>query len=259
MTLSGKAIRKETTSGCTLVVLATQKELQAVFHGFDEVPLLVEGEPERVKMDGRNYMFLLCGVGPLNAALNLGLALGRLEAKGMMPQGVLNLGIAGTFDREALPIGGIVIAESEIWPEYGLRTARGVSSRSLKYPLATTPEGPVWNSIDLHPEKNLLLLGLEVKKDIPSVVRNGVGVTVAGVSATPERAWQLRTGCSALFENMEGFALALTALKAKLPFVEIRSVSNQAGSRNPDQWNVPLALERLGQVSTSLLMQQAIR
>lgn len=259
MTSSDKATHKETTSGSTLVVLATQKELQAVFHGFDDVPVLVEGEPKMVRMDGRNYTFLICGVGPINAALNLGLALGQLGAKGRMPLGVLNLGIGGTFDREALPIGGVVVADSEIWPEYGLRTSRGVSSRALKYPLANTPEGPIWNSIDLHPEKNLLLLGLEVKKDISHVTRNGVGVTVAGVSATPERAWQLKTGCSALFENMEGFALALTALKANLPFVEIRSISNQVGSRNPEQWNIPLALDRLGQVATSLLMQHATR
>lgn len=259
MTSPDKAKYKESVSDSILVVLATHKELQAVFHGFDDVPALVEGEPKMVRLDGKNYLFLICGVGPVNAALNLGLALGRLEAKGAMPRGVLNLGIGGTFDREALPIGGVVIADSEIWPEYGLRTSRGVSAKALKYPLANTPEGAVWNSIDLQPEKNLLLMGLEVKKGIAHAIRTGVGVTVAGVSATPERAWQLKTGCSALFENMEGFALALTALKVNLPFVEIRSISNQVGSRNPEQWNIPLALERLGQVATSLLMKCATR
>jgi futalosine hydrolase len=189
---------------------------------------------------------LLCGVGLPNAAF----ALGKFLGKGPRPAGVLNLGLAGSYDPGLAPPGSLVAASEEIWPEYGLIREGGMEALGLA--LAEQAGQPVFDRIALEPVLSLERMGLNGK----AVGRQGPAVTVAGVSGSASLAKSLQRRTGGLMENMEGFALALGCLgqgETSLPFVEIRSISNVAGFRPPEGWDMPLALAALGEAARLLL------
>jgi futalosine hydrolase len=188
-----------------------------------------------------NLDFLVCpvGVGPLAAALSIGALLERLPAA----RGIVNLGICGGFDLERTPLGSACLATAEIWPEYGLHSATDNLEVFSHQMFADLPLTPV-NRLDLNPNEAARTMGLT----LAPVWTRGTSLTVAGVSATPERAMTLRNRFEAATENMEGFGLALAAKRKGIAFLEVRTVSNPVGARDKGLWNFRLALRALGDV-----------
>jgi futalosine hydrolase len=105
-----------------VLAAATAQELAAALswaeglHGLDG---LAQGEPVPARIAGRDWTLLVTGVGPLNAVLHLGLLLGSRPSGPKGVDGVVNLGIAGSFDLDRLPLGGVAVVKRETWPEYG--------------------------------------------------------------------------------------------------------------------------------------------
>ncbi|MBI4648952.1 MAG: futalosine hydrolase [Bacteroidia bacterium] len=54
-------------------------------------------------------------------------------------------------------------------------------------------------------------------------------------------------------ETMEGAAFFYVALIEKIPFIQIRAVSNYVENRNENNWNIPLAIENLSNTLISIL------
>jgi len=225
-----------------IVVTATPMEMQAVF-ALQADQLACGFEWTCLDRDWGRLMLVVCGVGPVNAAMVLGHVLGR------MPHviGVLNLGVAGAFDLKEHVLGQAVLLEREIWPEYGLLTASGLDARGIGLPLGISQNRPVWDRLELEPHRNMRQMGLRVPD-----ISLGVGLTVAGVSGTAQRADQLFHQYKADVENMEGFALAWVCRNLGIPFAQIRTISNLVGSRDPRDWNLPLAKKRLKVIAQSL-------
>lgn len=240
----------------TLVIAtATQTEMKAVLLGFNRrgrvgCKLPITGECCESPVNGHRCLLVVTGVGPVNAALSIGRVLG--ENKDVC--GVVNLGVAGSFDLEQAPLGSVVAADSEIWPEYGLHTAEGIDPRGIKFPVLeyTGVDGQysVWDRIELEPEKGFRLLKLSAPKDL----LKGASMTVSGVTGTEERARMLTERYAPLTENMEGFSLALACLQAGIPFLELRTVSNLVGSRKPEHWKLDDALQALGRHARELFV-----
>lgn len=236
-------------------------EMRAVLEGAGVTAAFSQNEPEcgavvPATVHGRDMVFAVSGVGPINA----GIMGGKLAALGV--GGIVSLGIAGTYAPAVAPLGSVVVATEEVLPEYGLAGEHGVDARALGFPQygdkrsATPP--PVWESLFLEPEKsfaamNLPYLPCDVSREAENpLVTAGVSVTVAGVSGTENRARFLAARYAALTENMEGFSLALAARHAGIPFGEIRSVSNIVGARSGSAWNIPAALAALSRVTRLL-------
>ncbi len=248
-----------------LLVTATSQEMQAVLSGFASPPvesLLEELSAFPVSM-GRNipscslgkwtFFLCICGVGPVSAALHTGLALGALQASHIPLHGLLNLGIAGTYDPALAPPGSLVQASCEIFPEYGLCTAQGVDAKGIAFPQATLLDGPVFDRLPpaspnpsprFFMENGLGNMGLSCHNSW----LNGVSVTVSGVSGTPDRATFLAQHTGGIMENMEGFALALGAARSNIAFAEIRAISNCVGHRPPHTWDIPGAFAALARI-----------
>ncbi|SDF78042.1 futalosine hydrolase [Desulfovibrio legallii] len=189
----------------------------------------------------------LTGVGPLNAALALGLALERAAAEGTPISAVCNAGLAGAFDLAAAPLRSLWLVREEIWPEYGLNDGRSVVAGAFGFPLWQPPEGaPVRDRLPLA-GADALGTGAEA-----AVFPSCRSVTVAGVTASHERAAGLRQSYGAELENMEGFAVAYACARAGLPCVEARCVSNKAGPRAGDEKDFAGALRALAQVLPAL-------
>ena len=245
-----------------LLVCATAYEMRAVvallpggsgcdLSAFEQgVPLarIMENPPlalPRLCLPGGGITLLVCGVGPVASALSLALAVGR-EGTGAF-RGVVNMGIAGSYDLDAAPVGSVVLVDWECFPEYGVwpeydesidGSPESVSQpEPLRFAQGLLPAGPVFSRLALDAHNTLGKLGLNCHTPL----RTGGGATLSGVSGTRRRADRIQVLTGALIENMEGFALALGAAALSLPFAEIRSVSNQAGCRPPHTWDFDAA------------------
>jgi futalosine hydrolase len=228
-----------------VVVTATSMEMQAAL-ATRRLHLPLGNAWSTLDMPKMTLILLVSGVGPINAGIALGYLLGNLPR----PIGVLNLGIAGAFDLEKLPLGQCVLVRQEIWPEYGLLTPDGLDPQGIGLPLGTIQGVQVWDRLDLEPELNSQRMGFW-----GSGLPRATSLTVAGVSGTPERAASLLARYHADIENMEGFALAWACRRLEVPFVQVRAISNLVGSRKAEHWDLANAKRRLGEVTQALFKE----
>jgi futalosine hydrolase len=73
------------------------------------------------------------------------------------------------------------------------------------------------------------------------IIKKGPFVTVSTITATDDRARALYARYNPVVEQMEGAAAAHISLLYGIPFVEIRGVSNMAGKRERQAWDMPRA------------------
>jgi futalosine hydrolase len=221
-----------------LVVAATGRELAAALGVKDCGP---QGAVTELSVHGRSVLALVAGIGVVNTALELGRALGWSDVTG-----VLDVGVAGSFDLGAHPVGCVRLVERECWPEYGLLCTGAVAAdaRGLGFALDGGAPGAdaIFDSLEWSAAAELPSLGLAAEG-----WTTATSLTVSGVTADPQRAQALFGRFGAGLENMEGFAAAYAARRAGLPFAELRAVSNPVGARPPQGWNLPGALDALGQ------------
>ena len=227
-----------------LFTFATAKECQVALGPLGAPTAPQPGEAAPWRHAGRDLLVAVTGVGPVAAALSLGRLLGAKTIGG-----VVNCGIAGSFDLTTAPLGGLVLATTETFPEYGLRGAQKTDARGLAFPQLTLDGRPVFDRLPLAPEAAAATLDLS----LPQEAVRGTCITVAGVSAAPDRAAALAQKYEAVAESMEGFAVALAAAACGLPFLELRAVSNRVGSRPPTDWDLPGAFAALARVVAGLL------
>ncbi|MFP4167330.1 MAG: futalosine hydrolase [Desulfonatronovibrionaceae bacterium] len=211
-----------------LVTAATKKEL-AAFLGTGDVLA-------KTVVNGREVFCLSTGVGVINAASTLSAFLQSHPVSA-----VLNVGIAGSLDPNRLALGDLALADREIWPELGIRTDTGLEMRRLNFPLVNLQGKEIYETLDLDPVAGAGWGGVMLPPDWP----RETFLTVSGVSGTRRMAAELRDRYSAKMENMEGFALAFVSAKLDIPFLEVRSVSNVAGSREKKDWDFPRAFKSL--------------
>ncbi len=230
------------------LVAATAQELSACLGAMDAAlpsrEALEQGAILPATVFEREILTCVSGVGMVNA----GIMSGRLLERGVT--GVVNVGIAGSFDFESAPLRSLWLAASETWPEYGLRDAQGMAdARALKFPLAKVADEPVWDRLELNPCRDMDTMQLRMDS------RWGQAdfLSVSGVSTSPERVRRLRKRFDVLLENMEGFAFALSCAGHGVPFLEMRTVSNRVGSRERTDWDIAGALAALGNACTDLL------
>lgn len=234
-----------------LICTATGKEMSAlapdIFPDADSVPEL---QPMLKTGKSESLIFLVTGIGPVNAALSIGYSLGLNYgeiAKKDPIHAILFAGLAGAFDLERDPLCSTRIVRKEIWPEYGLHDGITVTSRAFRFPLWARKEGDdIYDSVEL--------AGVEAigAKAAPKEWKECASLTVAGVSASFNRRDKLWTSWHAELENMEGFSAAYAALRANIPCVELRVVSNKVGPRGRNEKDFPGALAALSKLLPSL-------
>ncbi len=238
--------RRFPSSPALIVSCATTMEMRAVFNNTD-ADLPSEGDVRLTTAFGRPLLLMVSGIGPINAAMNLASLLA--SCPGML--GVVNLGVAGAFSLDVLPLGSFVLVNEEIWPEFGLLGETGIDPQGIGLAMGKVNGRPVWDRLVLSPADAAERMGLPVG-DAPEVA----SLTVAGVTGTAQRAKALHQHYGAEVENMEGFALAWTCVRHGLPFLEIRTISNLVGSRRDEHWDLQGALRGLAPLGSILFQQQ---
>lgn len=229
-----------------IIAAATRRELKGALGPLGSGFALAGDGRGRVVLRGEEFLLLETGIGPVNAAFALGLFLG--ENRGRV-KGVVNVGVAGSFDLDRVGLRQRVVVRTEIWPEFGLWGEGGIDPRGLGLPLGRGPGGPIWDGLTLDPEKQATDMGCFLPPDWPRVA----SVTVAGVSGIPARAKALQKRYNPDIENMEGFALAWGCHRAGVPFLQCRTISNRVGAR--EGWDLEGAVKDLGGMLAALLGQ----
>lgn len=232
-----------------LICASTGEEMSHLVPAlFPDQASIPEMQP-MVKEGGReSLIYLVTGIGPVNASLAIGYCLGLKYGNKEDPlRAILYTGLAGAFDLEKDPLRSTRIVRKEIWPEYGLHDGVTVTSRAFRFPLWARKEGDdIYDSVSLDGVEEVF------HKKPPKDWKECVSLTVAGVSASFNRRDSLWNAWKAELENMEGFAAGYAALRAEIPCVEIRVVSNKVGPRGRNEKDFPGALAELSKILPAL-------
>lgn len=230
-----------------LICAATAKELAALWPDrFPDPAAIPEMRPLLAETRQGKLIFLVTGVGPINSALAMGCCLGLTNERKKIT-GILYAGLAGAFDLTLTPLCATCLINREIWPEYGLNDGVTVTARAFKHPIWERGAESIYEEIELG---DLSTLPINIPK-MPEW-QLCASLTVAGVTASFQRRDTLWNRWHAQLENMEGFAAAYVALRAEIPFVEIRVVSNKTGPRRPEEKDFARALLTMGEILPSL-------
>jgi futalosine hydrolase len=151
----------------------------------------------------------------------------------------LNLGVCGSFD-EFLEPGTVVHIVSDRLAELGAEDGeRFLTIEELELPGEAA-------FVNLDPPANAEL------DQLPSVT----GITVNTVHGHPPTIAAIAERFSPQVESMEGAAFMSACLIHKVPFAQVRAVSNLVERRNRDAWKMADAIHNLG-VSALRILSQA--
>lgn len=196
-----------------LIVAATEKELQGT--QFHDL--------SNVSIDT-----LITGVGMVATAH----ALTRKLVSGQFDM-VIGIGIAGSFNTK-FEIGDVVQVTSDRLVELG------VEDHDTFVP---ADEMDLMDSEQVEFFSDVKLKGL----------RSASGITVNCVHGNAESISRIVEQFNPDVESMEGAAVAFVCEQFRIPWVQMRAVSNKVEPRNKTNWNIPLALKNLhGEVEKQL-------
>ncbi|TYO99203.1 futalosine hydrolase [Geothermobacter ehrlichii] len=204
----------------------------------------------RGRLAGRRVELVLTGPGKANAAAAAASYLASSAANAC-----LLFGCGGAYAGSGLQIGDLALAESEILLDEGSDSPDGfLDLRQLGLPLLPE-EPPLFNRIPL--DDRLFRFGRERLRPFAAktgrAFAGGPFVTVSTCTGTDRQGETRARASDGICENMEGGALALTARRYRIPLLELRGISNLAGRRERQNWDLPKAMEIAQQAVLHLL------
>jgi futalosine hydrolase len=210
---------KSTSPGApTLVLVPTALERDHLVHDVPGGAGLVE----------------LCGFGPVASAARTAQRIALLQ-----PRRVVLVGIAGSYDLEAHPLGSAVSC-GEVWMD-GVGAGEGPDRLGpAELGFAQWPGDPLQ-------ARSPVIESLHLQRQGPRLL------TVASASASGAQAADRQVRFGAKLEDMEGFAVALACRLSNTPCTILRGVSNEAGDRDTGSWDIHGALQAVAQALPSIL------
>jgi futalosine hydrolase len=181
----------------------------------------VDAERDAVALPDRDGTVLVGGVGPAAsaAATSAALATGAHDL-------VVCAGIGGGF--APLRAGELAVASSVVFADLGAESDDGFE--------------PFEFATDRYPVEPRIALAISDRIG----ARLGAVLTVATVTGTAARTQALLARFpDAVAEGMEGAGIAAAAQLHRVPFVEIRAISNVVGPRERASWRIADALAAL--------------
>lgn len=178
----------------------------------------------------------VCGFGVVTS----GISTARLIAE-YCPQRVILTGIAGTLSDE-LKIGAAY--QFSRVGIYGVGAGHGVA--------LLTPQDLGWDQLSTTDGQSPIGDTLTLVNSASAA--RGTLVTCCAASASPtEASWRRSKFLDALAEDMEGFSVAVACHLAKVPLEIIRGISNVAGVREKEQWQIAPAIAAVAKLVSERL------
>ena len=216
-----------------LIVAATEFEISQIvadarFSVYDCDREAHIGKEAKALYEGETISTLITGVGMVATAFKLGkhLATEQYDI-------VINLGIAGSFDR-SIALGEVVEITEDTLSELGAEDDQGFLTidamgfgESRFYPTYTLPD--TFN------------------------LRKASAITVNTVHGNNDSIKKLTGRIQPQIESMEGAAFFYACKQAGVPCMQIRAVSNYVEKRNRDNWQIGLAIKNLNNFAAEFL------
>ena len=205
-----------------LIVSATTFEVAPLFRQLG-ISLSDEKKVFSSAHNNNTIDFLITGVGMVATAYH--------STKGLLATKydlAINIGICGSFNKN-LEIGTVVNVYHDCFSELGAEDGNDfLSLKDLNLPGKSEFTGET-----LFKNKEL--------DTLPKV--NGITVNTAhGNENSINKVYEK---FHPIVESMEGAAFMMVCSEEKVPYVQIRAVSNFVELRNKNNWNIPLAIENL--------------
>jgi futalosine hydrolase len=157
------------------------------------------------------------------------------------PDLVIQAGVGGCFDQH-FPLGGVVAVKQEAIADQSV-----IELNALKtlFDLKLVPQ-------DQYPfSKGWLVNKSEILKK--TRLKKVKGISVNEITTSGGKTAFYRQYFNPVVESMEGAALHYVCLMEKLPFIQLRSISNYIGERNKKKWDMKKAVANLNHELINLL------
>ncbi|MEJ2697813.1 MAG: futalosine hydrolase [Candidatus Sulfobium sp.] len=213
----------------------------------------------RGKLEGKEVIYSVSGMGKTNAA-----HAATVLIRDYSPELLINFGAGGAYPSAGLAVGDVAVAEAEIYGDEGVLDSKGFHGADyIGIPLLERGRKKFYNEFALEgslAEAAVRSAGRAIEEMAGSPkVRSGRFVTVSTCTGTRKRAAEVRELWDAICENMEGAAIAHICALYKIPFLELRGVSNIVEDRDTGKWNLKLASENCCKAVVQLLKELADR
>ena len=140
---------------------------------------------------------------------------------------VIQAGVAGSFNLKT-PLGTVVAVRQDTIADQSVIELQKLKTLfDLK--LVPNDQHPYKNGWLINPNKELL------KKTNLKIVK---GISVNQISTSKQMIKFYKDTFDPVTESMEGAALHYACLMKKVPFIQIRSISNYIGERNKKKWDM---------------------
>ncbi len=151
------------------------------------------------------------------------------------PDIAIQAGIGGSF-HPFYPPGTVVLVQEEVTADTGVEEATGFAD--LFDMQLEDSRLPYTGKLLVNPHETWL-------ERLP--LQRVRGISVNEITTRPERIRLLQDKYGAAIESMEGAAFHYVCLQQKIPFLQIRSVSNFVGERDKSQWKMQEAIASLNE------------
>jgi futalosine hydrolase len=150
------------------------------------------------------------------------------------PDLVIQAGVAGCFDTK-IPLGSVLAIKQDVVADESV-----VELKQLKtlFDLKLVPQNkfPYQKGWLPNPDKGLL------KRTKLKVVK---GISVNEITTDKKKIAFYKEKFNPVTESMEGAAFHYVCLMEKIPFLQLRSISNYIGERNKQKWNMQDSIKNL--------------
>ena len=205
----------------TLLIAATHEELSGLYDYFKW--------PKEGFVQTESIDVLISGVGMTATAFSLGQ---HLSSDYKL---VLNLGIAGAFDR-SIDLGEIVNITEDTFAELGAEDKDNfLSIDELGFGQSR------YSQADSHH-----FLKLEMLRQVK-------GITVNTVHGNKDHIAKIIERLNPQTESMEGAAAFYACSQLEIPCLQVRTISNYVEERNKENWKIGLAIKNLNQWAIDFL------
>jgi len=157
------------------------------------------------------------------------------------PDLMIQAGIAGTL-ATTMPLAEVVVVRNETIGDLGVNESAGFQSlfdlKLLSANLTPWKDGRLTNEYELLDKLNLKVVD---------------GITVNEISTNAQTIAYYQNQLKAEIETMEGAALHYVGLMEKIPFLQVRSLSNFIGERDKSKWEMKKSISHLNKELQNLL------
>jgi futalosine hydrolase len=213
-----------------------------------EVLVLAATPLEAALLQSSDRSLVVTGIGAVNTAH----ALTRYLVTRSRPSLVIQTGIAGAYVPAGIPVGSVVLANTEIYGDLGVITPDGwrpVEEIGIPLIEASGTRPARFNYFPF--DDDLVARASAIGGSL--VARTGPFLTLSQVTGVRALGDALYQRFGALCESMEGAAAAHVCALHDVPFLEVRGISNLIEDRNRPGWRIKEAADAAQSVALRLI------